>query len=303
MFSCAPVAYFIIVRYMAHSPYVFDATAENFRTLVLENSNKGPVLVNYWSPRAGPCMMLMPRLIRLATEFGGRFLLVMLNTDDLGRLAREHGVNSLPTVKVFRRGKVVDTLRSAESETVLREFISKHMLRETSDKVAASVQGYQREDLNQAVRQAAEAALSEPENPRLAIDLVKLLMLQQRFAQAEDLLKNLPEEVRDHPEIQNLSAHVSFIRTAQESPPVPTLEKTLSDNPDDLEARYQLCAVKITQNDYEAAMQQLLEIARRDFDFRRQAASRGMHAIFSLLGVDNDRVQHYRALMDEVMQK
>jgi putative thioredoxin len=303
MFSCAPVAYFIIVRYMAHSPYVFDATAENFRTLVLENSNKGPVLVNYWSPRAGPCMMLMPRLIRLATEFGGRFLLVMLNTDDLGRLAREHGVNSLPTVKVFRRGKVVDTLRSAESETVLREFISKHMLRETSDKVAASVQGYQREDLNQAVRQAAEAALSEPENPRLAIDLVKLLMLQQRFAQAEDLLKNLPEEVRDHPEIQNLSAHVSFIRTAQESPPVPTLEKTLSDNPDDLEARYQLCAVKITQNDYEAAMQQLLEIARRDFDFRRQAASRGMHAIFSLLGVDNDRVQHYRALLDEVMQK
>jgi putative thioredoxin len=276
MFSCAPVAYFIIVRYMAPSPYVFDATAENFRTLVLENSNKGPVLVNYWSPRAGPCMMLMPHLIRLATEFGGRFLLVMLNTDDLGRLAREHGVNSLPTVKVFRRGKVVDTLRSAESETVLREFISKHMLRETSDKVAASVQGYQREDLNQAVRQAAEAALSEPENPRLAIDLVKLLMLQQRFAQAEDLLKNLPEEVRDHPEIQNLSAHVSFIRTAQESPPVPTLEKTLSDNPDDLEARYQLCAVKITQNDYEAAMQQLLEIARRDFDFRRQAASRGL---------------------------
>ncbi len=303
MFSCASVAYFIIVRYMAHSPYVFDATAENFRTLVLENSDKGPVLVNYWSPRAGPCMMLMPRLIRLATEFGGRFLLVMLNTDDLGRLAREHGVINLPTVKVFRRGKVVDTLRGAESETVLREFISKHMLHETSDKVAASVQRYQREDLDQAVRQAAEAALSEPENPRLAIDLVKLLMLQQRFAQAEDLLKNLPEEVRDHPEIQNLSAHVSFIRTAQESPPVHTLEKNLSDKPDDLEARYQLCAVKITQNDYEAAMQQLLEIARRDFDFRRQAASRGLHAIFSLLGVDNDRVQHYRALLDEVMQK
>ena len=99
---------------MSHSPYVFDATAENFRTLVLENSDKGPVLVNYWSPRAGPCLMLMPRLIRLVTEFGGSFLLVMLNTDDLGRLAREHGVNSLPTIKIFRRGKVVDTLHGAE---------------------------------------------------------------------------------------------------------------------------------------------------------------------------------------------
>lgn len=83
---------------MADSPYVFDATTENFPTLVLENSDKGPVLVNYWSPRAGPCLMLMPRLVRLATEFGGRFLLVMLNTDEFGRLAREHGVNSLPTM-------------------------------------------------------------------------------------------------------------------------------------------------------------------------------------------------------------
>lgn len=89
---------------MSSSPYVFDATAENFQTLVLENSDKGPVLVNYWSPHAGPCLMLMPRLVRLAGEFSGRFLLVMLNIDFLGRLARDHGVTSIPTVKVFRRG-------------------------------------------------------------------------------------------------------------------------------------------------------------------------------------------------------
>lgn len=303
MFPCAPTAYFIIVRFMSHSPYVFDATAENFRTLVLENSDKGPVLVNYWSPRAGPCLMLMPRLIRLVTEFGGSFLLVMLNTDDLGRLAREHGVNSLPTIKIFRRGKVVDTLHGAESETVLREFISKHVSREAGGKYSVSVQAFQRGDLDQAVTQAAEAALAEPENPRLAIDLVKLLMLQQRYAQADDLLNNLPAGVQDYPEISNLSAHVSFIRTARESPPASTLEKSLSDNPDDLEARYQLCAIKITQDEYEAAMQQLLEIARRDFDFRRQAASRGMLAIFSLLGEDDERVPRYRALLNQVMHK
>lgn len=108
---------------MAYSPYVFDATAANFPTLVLENSDKGPVLVNYWSPHAAPCLVLIPRLVRLATEFGGRFLLVMLNADELGRLAREHGVNSLPTIKMFRHGKAVDTLHGAELETILREFI------------------------------------------------------------------------------------------------------------------------------------------------------------------------------------
>lgn len=74
---------------MTLSRFVFDVTADNFRTLVLQNSDRGPVLVNYWSPRAGPCFVLMPRLVRLCTEYNGRFLLAMLNTDELGPLARE----------------------------------------------------------------------------------------------------------------------------------------------------------------------------------------------------------------------
>ena len=128
---------------MGISPYIFDATAENFRQLVLENSERGPVLVNYWSPRAGPCMILMPRLVRLTAEFSGRFLLAMLNTDELGRLAREHSVTSLPTVKVFRHGKVVDTLHGAESENVLRDFIQKHVGGPQDEKLATVIKTYQ----------------------------------------------------------------------------------------------------------------------------------------------------------------
>lgn len=286
---------------MATSPYVFDATAENFHTLVLENSDKGPVLVNYWSPRAGPCLMLMPRLIRLAAEFGGRFLLVMLNTDEFGRLAREHGVNSLPTVKLFRRGEAVDTLHGAESETVLREFISRHVSREADGKYAAALEAYDRGDLDMAVTRAAEAALAAPDNPRLAIDLVKLLMLQQRYSRAGELLKSLPEGARNHPDIRNLSAHLGFIRAAQDAPSAEILERAIAGNPDDLEARYRLGALKITQDKYEEAMQQLLEIVRHDSDFRDRAALDGLFAIFSMLGEDDERVQHYRELLNRIV--
>ncbi len=286
---------------MGNSPYVYDATAENFRTLVLENSDKGPVLVNYWSPRAGPCLMLMPRLVRLATEFGGRFLLVMLNTDDLKRLAREHGVTSIPTIKVFRRGQAIDTLRGAESEAVLRKFITKHVARESDLKYSAAIQAYQRGDLDKAVTQAAEAALAEPDNPRLAVDLVKLLVLQQRYSQADDLLKSLPAESRELPEVRYLGAHVNLIRVAQEAPPRETLEKTVTENPDDLETRYRLGAVKLTQDDYEGAMEQLLEIARRDNSFRHQAGRNGLQAIFAMLGEDDTRVQRYRALLHKAL--
>jgi putative thioredoxin len=243
--------------------------------------------------------MLMPRLVRLATEFSGRFLLVMLNTDELGQLARDHGVASIPTIKVFRRGQAVDTLRGAESETVLREFITRHVAREADAKYTAAILAYQRGDLDQAVTQAAEAALAEPDNPHLALDLVKLLILQRRYAQADGLLESLPAETRELPEVRHLSAHVNLIRSAQDAPPPETLMKAIAADPDDLEARYRLSAVMLTQDEYEMAMMQLLEIIRRD-NAHLQASRDGLLAIFALLGEDDGRVRRYRTLLDKI---
>jgi putative thioredoxin len=286
---------------MANSPYVVDVTAESFPRLVLENSAKGPVLVNYWSPRAGPCMMLMPRLVRLAGEFGGRFLLVMLNTDELGQLARSHGVVSLPTVKVFRHGQVVDTLHGAESEGVLREFIRKQLPDTADSLLRHALETHARGDTTNAVRLAAEAALADPQNTRIPLDLAKLLVLQGRYAQADDLLQALPAEVRDTPELRQLAAHVAFLRAARDAPPAAELELAIAANPGNLEARYQLSAVRLVANDYDTAMQHLLEIARRDRGFRHDAGRNGLLALFELLGDEDERVVRFRALLQETM--
>jgi len=287
---------------MADSPYIFDASADNYARLVLENSTKGPVLVNYWSPKAGPCLMLIPRLVRLAGEFGGRFLLVMLNTDELSQLARSHGVVSLPTIKVYRHGKVVDTLHGAESEDTLRDFIRKQFAGSTDTLLLNALSTHAQGDTASAVRLAAEAALADPQNTRIPLDLAKLLVLQGRYAQADDLLQALPAEVREElPELHRLAAHVSILRTAREAPPAAELEQVIVTNPDNLEARYQLSAVQLVASDYDAAMQQLLEIARRDPSFRHDAGRTGLLALFELLGDEDERVVHYRALLQAAM--
>jgi len=305
---------------MPNSPYVFDASADNFARLVLENSAKGPVLVNYWSPKAGPCLMLMPRLVRMASEFGGRFLLVMLNTDELSQLARSHGVLSLPTIKVYRYGKVVDTLHGAESESALREFIRKQLADSTDTLLLNALRTHAQGDTASAVRLAAEtanapslargprldpiaeAALANPENTRIPLDLAKLLVLQGRYAQADDLLQALPPGVREElPELRKLAAHVSILRTAREAPPATELEQAIAANPGNLEARYQLSAVQLVANDYDAAMQQLLEIAKRDPGFRHDAGRTGLLALFELLGEVDERVVRYRALLQAAM--
>jgi putative thioredoxin len=261
----------------------------------------------------------MPRLVRLAGEFGGRFLLVMLNTDELGQLARSHGVVSLPTVKVFRHGQVVDTLHGAESEGVLREFIRKQLPDTADSLLRHALETHARGDTTNAVRLAAEvasapslardprldpiveAALADPQNTRIPLDLAKLLVLQGRYAQADDLLQALPAEVRDTPELRQLAAHVAFLRAARDAPPAAELELAIAADPGSLEARYQLCAVRLVANDYETAMQHLLEIARRDRGFRHDAGRNGLLALFELLGDEDERVVRFRALLQETM--
>jgi putative thioredoxin len=284
---------------MPHAKYVFDASADNFPRLVLENSAKGPVLVNYWSPRAGPCMMLMPRLVRLATEFAGRFLLVMLNTDELGSLARAHGVHSLPTVKLFRGGRVIDTLHGAESEASVRAFLSKHLDTRGDALHLAALQAYGQGDAARATALAAEAALATPEDPAIPLDIAKLLVLQERYHQAAELLDALPAEMKDHPPMRALRTHVGFILAARDAPPLADLQRTIDAHPDDLETRYRASAVLLTRNDYDAALDQLLEIHRRDPAFRESIGRHGLLAILQLLGADDPRMHHYRALLND----
>jgi len=286
---------------MSQSTYSYEATAENFQRLVLENSEKGPVLVNYWSPRAGPCLKLMPRLVQLASEFGGKFLLILLNTDEYGPLARSHGVVSLPTIKVFRHGRDVDTLHGAESEDVLREFIRKQLGNDRNDRLLVALAAHARGDTARAVRLAAEAALADPDDLRIPRELAKLLTLQARYAQADELLQALPDAARRDPELHRLSIHIRFLRTARDAPAVEQLAQAIADDPGNLEARFQLGAVSLVGNDLDTALEQLFEIARRDRRFRDDAGVEGLHTLFEMLGDSDERVVRYRVRLQELM--
>ncbi|MCK7580694.1 MAG: hypothetical protein MZV65_37025 [Chromatiales bacterium] len=153
---------------------------------MLENSDKGPVLVNYWSPRAGPVPDADAAAVRLAGEFGGRFLLVMLNTDELGRLAREHGVvepadgqGATATGRWWTRCTARNRKRCCAG---CRHSWPTPPTAGCAARSPPSARG----DTGNAVRLAAEAALADPHDPRIPLELAKLLVLQQRYrAQAD----------------------------------------------------------------------------------------------------------------------
>jgi len=286
---------------MTPARFIFEATAENFPRLVLENSEKGPVLVNFWSPKAGPCMMLMPRLVRLADAYAGRFLLATLNTDQFGALARDRGVTSIPTTKVFRRGIVVDTLHGAESEQRLRQFIDRHVGAASEIPHVDALHAHAQGDIERAIRLAAEAAMANPDDPRIVRDLVKLLITQKRYDQAHSILAALPATLIAHADLATLQAHVELLQSAPSGTSIDTLQRQIADNPEDLAARFTLAAKAVVQNDYDTALNALLETVRRDRQFRNDIGRRAMLAIFEVLGEDDPRLRHYREALVQIL--
>jgi putative thioredoxin len=284
---------------MALSPYVFDASADNFNRLVLENSHKGPVLVHFWTPKAGPCFILMPRLVKLAREYGGKFLLVMLNTDELPELARRFNVNSVPTVKFFWRGEVAHTIHGADPDSSFRQTLDRFIAGDANRAHALGVAAWQAGNIQQARMLLANAAMAEPDNLAIPRDLAKLLWAEGDGEQALKLLDSLPPDAREEPDIAHLRAHLNLAKTARQAPPLSELDTRLALNAGDLDARYQRAARLLATDDFAGAMEELLFIARTDRSYRHDLGRNSLLALFDLLGSAHPLTRQYRQALSE----
>ncbi|MFP5381723.1 MAG: tetratricopeptide repeat protein [Gammaproteobacteria bacterium] len=286
---------------MSLSPHVFDASAENFNRLVLENSHKGPVLVHFWTPKAGPCYVLMPRLVKLATEYGGKFLLVMLNAEELPELARRFSVNSVPTVKFFWRGEVAHTIHGAEPDSSFREVLDRFIAGDANRAHALGVAAWQAGKVQQARMLLANAAMAEPDNLAIPRDLAKLLWAEGEAEQALTLLDSLPPEARHAPEILTLHTHLRLAEAARQAPPLETLDTRIAENPSDLDAQFQRAARLLAADDFDAAMAALLHIAASDRSFRDDIGRTSLIALFDLLGSAHPLTQRYRRALSDIL--
>ena len=111
---------------MATAVHVKDVGIQDFDQSVIDESFRRPVVVDFWAPWCGPCRILGPVLERLAEEFKGDFLLAKVNTEENPEIAQGFGIRSIPNVKVFKGGAVVDEFMGAISEGEARHFLRRH---------------------------------------------------------------------------------------------------------------------------------------------------------------------------------
>jgi thioredoxin 1 len=102
-----------------------ELTEETFEQEVLKATI--PVLVDFWAAWCGPCKVIAPMVEELATEYEGKLKIGKVDVDNHQKIAMQYGIRSIPTLLMFKGGKVVEQIIGAAPKKTLVEKLSKHL--------------------------------------------------------------------------------------------------------------------------------------------------------------------------------
>lgn len=281
------------------SPHVLDVTADTFESEVLQRSLETPVLIDFWAAWCGPCKTLGPILEKLAGEYNGAFLLAKVDVDREPQLAAAFQVRSIPTVYLIRNGQLVDGFPGALPEGQLRQFLQHHGIVPAEAAPAEETPEPPRDPHVEVMRLRAEVA-ANPDKDELKLDLALALLRIGAAQEAEHLLDALPANLAHDDRALRARARLGFAALLKDAPPPQVLEAAIRANPDDLRARHLLGAHLLVAGQSEGALEQFLEMLRRDRNFEDGLPRKALIDAFRLVE-DEDLVGAYRRKMSAVL--
>ncbi len=281
---------------MSTSAHIIDITSENFMTEVMEASQTTLIVLDFWATWCGPCQSLMPVISKLVDEYNGSFRLAKVNIDEQQELAGQFAVRSVPTVKFIKQGQVVDEFNGALPEGEIRKFLDRYIEKASDKLLDAALAQYEAGEKLPAIEAIQEISQQDPNNPRIALVYADLMIRETRYDLAQEVLQSLPYETRQTEQVAAMLAKIEFAANAADLPGEEDLLKTITDNPKASKARHQLSTLYTMQGNYDKALEQLLEIVKRDRAYEDDAGRKAMLKLFDMLG-DNALVHQFRRKM------
>ena len=275
----------------APADLIKDTTEASFMADVVEASNDGPIIVDFWAPWCGPCKTLGPLLEEAVIAAKGAVKKVKIDIDQAQGIAGQLQIKSIPTVYAFHKGQPIDGFQGALPGSEIKAFVDKV--------IAASGGEAPGEQLSDAVEAAEEmltegaavdaaqtfaAVLEQDPNQAAAYGgLVRAHIALDDLDQAEAILNGAPAEISDAPELEAAHAQLELAKQAADAGPVGDLTTAVESDPDDHQARFDLALALHANGQIEEAVDQLLELFRRDRDWNDGAGKTQMFTIFEAL--------------------
>lgn len=277
----------------ADGKLVFDTTDAGFMNDVIEASREKPIIVDFWAPWCGPCKTLGPMLEKVVTEASGAVALAKVDIDQNPMVAQQLRVQSIPAVFAFVNGQPVDGFMGALPESQLKQFVDQLV------KMGGGAPGDA--DLEAAL-DAAEHALGEgaaaeaaqafaavlsldATNTRAIAGMARCYAANGEFEQAEQTLALVPTEKADDPAVTGARSAIELAKqTTGAAAQLSTYRQAVEADPGNLQARFDLATALTGSGDNAAAIDELLEIFRRDRTWNDEAAKKQLMTVFEALG-------------------
>jgi len=276
----------------AAADLIIDGTEENFMAEVIEASQQVPVIVDFWATWCGPCKTLGPQLEAAVTAAKGKVKMVKIDVDANARLAQalaQQGLplQSIPTVVAFWQGRPVDMFQGAVPQSEIKAFIDKLTSLAGDGGLGEAVEAAEEMLAQGAAADAAQtfaAILGEdPENAAAHGGLIRAHLAIGETDKAEALLANLPESVASSPEVEAARAQLELARQAANAGPLADLSAAVEADPANLQARFDYAQALHAAGNVEEAIDQLLDLIRRDREWNEGAAKEQLFTIFDAL--------------------
>lgn len=260
-----------------------DVTPENAKAVLIDESFKRPVMVDFWADWCAPCKTLMPILEKLAEEHAGAFLLAKVNAEEQHMIAAQFGVQSLPTVMIMKDGQPVDGFMGAQTEVEIRNILEQYlpkpwdlMLEEGQQRIAAG-------DYTGAIGPLKEAYTSSYQRADIVMALASAYLGLKRLDEAAELLGKVKLAHQDAT-YEQLMAQLELAQNAEKAPEISALEASLASDPGNEELRFQL-ALQYSQHQYhKEALDLLFALLQQNLSARDGEVRRTFTDVLAVLG-------------------
>ena len=283
-----------------------DSSSASFIKDVVEASRQATVLVDFWAPWCGPCKTLGPILEKIVAEAKGALRLVKINVDRDPGLAEQMHIQSIPAVYAFQGGRPVDGFVGQLPESQIREFVKRLNVEPAGTEAIAEALATANALLNQgdlpsATRIYDRLLAEDPVNAAAAAGIASCLVRSGRIAAARQMLSEMPPELANSLEVTAVKTAIELAEQAKALGPTADLARRLAADPDDHAARYDLALACYAQNQREKAIDELMELFRRDRKWHDEAARKQLVKLFEVMGPSDPLTMAARKRLSSLM--
>ena len=271
-----------------------EVSEATFMQDVVEASKERPVIVDFWAPWCGPCKTLGPQLEEAVKAANGAVTMAKVNVDENQMIAGQMQVQSIPTVFAFSNGQPVDGFQGAVSASEIKAFVERVVAKNGGeegnglDSAIASAEQMLNEGDFEAAKETFSAILEEdPNNLKSYVGLIKCHIAVDDLDQAEATLNGVPLEISQSSEIEPVHAQIELAKQARDAGPINDLALLVEEKPDDHSSRFKLAQALHAAGQVEEAIDQLLELFKRDREWNDGAAKSQLLIIFEALEPNN----------------